>query len=240
MSDKQFNLEPKTPRQVSNYTRSTLQALVNKDLGEHIILGGAFGLAYYYEYRSTNDMDAWWEESAGNIEKRAVIECIENELHNFGEVRTRQWGDVVSVELLSENSNQVAFSFQIAQRTVRLQEPLRVPWPDKMKLDAFPDLLASKMVALVERGAPRDFRDIYTLCEVGLTSAEQSWDLWVERQRRSNGDTDLLRAKLAVQTHLARIEQQRPLNQIEDLEEKKLAERVREWFKEQFLDGLMD
>jgi predicted nucleotidyltransferase component of viral defense system len=30
-------------------------------------------------------------------------------------------------------------------------------------IDSFGDLVASKMVALVERGAPRDFFDIFTL-----------------------------------------------------------------------------
>jgi len=34
------------------------------------------------------------------------------------------------------------------------------------------------MVALVERGAPRDFLDIYTVCQAGLVTLEECWELW--------------------------------------------------------------
>lgn len=84
------------------------------------------------------------------------------------------------------------------------------PWIDVL-LDSLPDLSASKMVALVERGAPRDFRDIYTLCQAGVTTPQQCWALWRRRQQLSGSDTDAARAHLAVQTHLTRIAQRRCL-----------------------------
>ncbi len=47
-------------------------------------------------------------------------------------------------------------------------EPSRnISWVD-VKLDSLPDLVASKMVALIERGAPRDFRDIHAVCRAEL------------------------------------------------------------------------
>jgi len=112
-------------------------------------------------------------------------------------------------------------------------------WADVL-LDSFPDLVASKMVALVERGAPRDFRDIHTLCQAGLTTPAQCWRLWQERQRLASSDIDPARARLAVQIHLERIALHRPLDKIADQAEQATARRVRTWFVTEFLDVLMD
>jgi predicted amidophosphoribosyltransferase len=46
----------------------------------------------------------------------------------------------------------------------------------------FIDLVASKMVALVKRGAPRDFRDVFTVCTAGLTTPSDCWQWWRLRQ----------------------------------------------------------
>ena len=107
-------------------------------------------------------------------------------------------------------------------------------------LDSFPDLLASKMVALVERGAPRDFRDVYALCQAGLTTPQECWELWRRRQQLANSDTDSARARLAVETHLARIAQHRPLREITDPTQRAQAEQVRRWFAQEFLDALTE
>jgi hypothetical protein len=106
-------------------------------------------------------------------------------------------------------------------------------------LDSFPDLLASKMVALVERGAPRDVRDI-AVCQAGLATPQECWELWRRRQRLAGSDTDSARARLAVETHLARIAQRRPLKEIADPAARAEAERVRRWFVQELLDGLTE
>jgi hypothetical protein len=107
-------------------------------------------------------------------------------------------------------------------------------------LESLPDLVASKMVALVERGAPRDFRDIYAVCDAGLTPPVECWQWWRERQRRSDSDLGADRARLAVETHLARIVQHRPLAEIDDAVQRSLAERVRIWFSSEFINALVD
>jgi predicted nucleotidyltransferase component of viral defense system len=73
------------------------------------------------------------------------------------------------------------FSFQIAARSTRLEEPISAGWVD-VPLDSLADLVASKMVALVERGAPRDFLDIYSVCQAGMLSGDECWALWRRRQ----------------------------------------------------------
>jgi hypothetical protein len=121
-----------------------------------------------------------------------------------------------------------------------LEAPQAAPWPEKVQIDAFPDLLASKMVALVDRGAPRDFRDIYALAKAGLATSEECWNYWRIRQKKAKGDTDPARARLAILTHLARIETQRPLEQINDPDERAAAEELRAWFREKFINALLD
>jgi hypothetical protein len=65
---------------------------------------------------------------------------------------------------------------------------------------------------------------------------EQWWALWRRRQELSGSDTDAVRARLAIETHLARIEQHRPLAQIEDVPSRTQAEQVRGWFRQELLD----
>lgn len=137
-----------------------------------------------------------------------------------------------------EDKNKV-FSFQIAHRSAQLQPSTPLPWANSL-LDSFDDLIASKMVALVERGAPRDFRDIYATCRAGLTTPSQCWALWRQRQMLSGSDTDATRARLALQIHLERIALLRPLTQIANLPDRSDAEQLRHWFAEEFVDDVGD
>jgi predicted nucleotidyltransferase component of viral defense system len=126
------------------------------------------------------------------------------------------------------------FSFQIAERSARLEEPVSAGWIE-VPLDSLSDLVAGKMVALVERGAPRDFLDIYTLCQAGLLNVSDCWELWSRRQRLAGSDADFSRARLAIETHLERIALHRPLDKIVDPEQRKQARHLRDWFLSSFL-----
>lgn len=225
------------PQQLSEYALACLQALAAHGLGRKVSLGGALGLAHYYEYRATHDVDAWWTAEAGAQDQQQIISTLQDALRPFGTVQVRSWGDVVSVEL--QRAERVVFSFQIARRSAQLASSQPAPWIDVL-LDSLEDLIASKMVGLIERGAPRDFRDIYTLCQAGVVMPQQCWALWRERQRLAGSDTDTTRARLAIQTHLARIATQRPLESISDPDERAAAEHLREWFMGEFLDASMD
>lgn len=229
--------EPKRPNQLSDYAVRSLQALAAEGLGHKLSLGGALGLLHYLDYRSTHDVDAWWVSSTTEEERAHVTQTVEASLGPFGEVRTRSWGEVVSVEL--RVAGKVVFSFQIAARSAQLAAPERLPWAD-VSLDSLTDLIASKMTALVERGAPRDFRDIYAACDNGLTSVRECWALWAERQQKAGGDADRNRARLAVETHLARIARHRPLEAISDMTQRGEAADVRSWFEKELLNALLD
>lgn len=229
-------MQPHRPTHMPDYAEACLQALVAHGLGGKISLGGAFGLLHYLDYRPTHDVDARWLPSANAKDRRQVIRVIEETLQSFGQVKKRAWGDVVSVELMREG--RTVFSFQIAHRSAQLEPPAPAPWTDVL-LDSFPDLLAGKMVALVERGAPRDFRDVYALCRAGLTTPQECWELR-RRQQLAGSDSDSARARLAVETHLARIAQHRPLGDITNPAKRAEAEQVRRWFVQEFLDALTE
>lgn len=228
-------MQSQRPKHIPEYAEACLKALTTSNLGETISVGGAFGLLHYLDYRFTHDVDAWWAPMATAEDRRRVINVLEATLEPFGQVKMRVWGDVVSVELMQEGKT--VFSFQIAHRSAQLEPSSLAEWTGVL-LDSFPDLLASKMVALVERGAPRDFRDIYALCQAELTRPQQCWELWRRRQRLAGSDTDSDRARLAIETHVARIVQHRPLAQIEDPEKRMEAQQLRAWFAEEFLDAL--
>jgi hypothetical protein len=230
-------VEQDRPTHVSPYAELSIRALAKQGLGDKISLGGAFGLLHYWNYRSTHDVDAWWQPETTAADRQQVINLLIETLSAYGQVRERSWGEVVSIELRTEGKT--VFSFQIAARSAQLQPSVPARWADVL-LDSLPDLLASKMVALVERGAPRDFRDIYTVCQAGLSTPDICWQLWQQRQQASRSDPDIVRARLAIEVHLERIEQHRPLARILDAEQRVEAQQTREWYRTEFLHARMD
>jgi len=226
------NIQPQQPSHLSPYARACLDALVKANLADRISLGGALGLFHYLDYRPTHDVDAWWSEWVTEEQKRAVLRLLETTLSAFGNVRVRSWGDVDSIELSQDGKT--VFSFQVARRSGRLEEPVSAGWI-AVPLDSLVDLAASKMVALVERGAPRDFLDIFNVCHAGLFSIAECWALWRRRQVLAGSDVDVSRARLAIETHLERIALHRPLEQIVDLGQREQARQLRDWFISEFL-----
>ena len=140
-------MQPRRPAHLPDYAAACLQALAERGLGEKISVGGALGLLHYLDYRPTHDVDAWWDASATAEDRHQVIHVIEMTLASFGQVNTRAWGDVISVELSREG--ETVFSFQIARRSAQLEPSTLAPWTSVL-LDSFADLVASKIVALVE------------------------------------------------------------------------------------------
>lgn len=231
------NIQPQQPSHLSPYARACLEALVKANLADRISLGGALGLFHYLDYRPTHDVAAWWSESVTEEQKRAVLRSLEATLSVFGFVRLRSWGDVDSMELSQDGKT--VFGFQVAHRSARLEEPVSAGWI-AVPLDSLVDLVASKMVALVERGAPRDFLDIFSVCQAGLFSIAECWALWRRRQMLAGSDVDMYRARLAIETHLERIALHRPLEKIEDAQQRQQARQVREWFLGEFRQVIDD
>ncbi len=225
-------VSPGKPERISPYAIACLEALRGCEAGACLSLGGAFGLAHYHDYRNTNDVDAWWTESATEANRACVLERIRNALQPFGSVSSREHGDVVSLEL--EENGQTVFSFQMARRSAQIGVGQPSPWPP-VALDSIEDLIAAKMAALVARGAPRDFLDIRELCRVGLASVDECWRLWrLREEKRGVSAPDGVTARAAVLLHLSRIERTRPVSGIADRVDRDRAEAARLWYKHEF------
>jgi hypothetical protein len=225
--------DPTRPTHIPDFADDCLRALAERNLGHKISLGGAFALLHYLDYRSTFDVDAWWHPAATAKEREQVIGTLVAVLSVYGPVRRRSFGDVTSIELDIEPKKKT-FSFQIAERSAQLQPSVSAQWTNVL-LDSVSDLIASKMNALIQRGAPRDFRDIYTICQSDLATPLQCWQLWQQRQQLTSDDADIDLAKVAINGHLERIEQYRPLATITDRDQHQQAIAVRQWYRKVFL-----
>jgi hypothetical protein len=225
-------MQPERPREVDPVADACLRALAQHPAGAKISIGGGFGLAHYHEFRPTHDVDAWWEAAASESDKNAVMQIIQRTLEEHGDVFERRHGDVISIEL--RRQGKTVFAFQIAARSALLQPTAESPWPP-VRLDSLPDLIASKMTALIERGAPRDFVDIREVCRMSLATPQDCWTLWDEREKaRGVGAPDRTAAAEAVLLHLSRIERTRPLANIKMPADRERAQELRNWFKHEF------
>ena len=146
--------QPTRPTHLSEHAERTLQALAAAGLGHTISLGGALGLLHYLDYRSTHDVDAWWAPSVSAEDRERVLQVIKDALQASGDIRTRQWGEVVSIELIV--AGKTVFSFQIADRSAQLKPSSTLSWTD-VNIDSLPDLVASKMVASSSAVLPATF-----------------------------------------------------------------------------------
>jgi len=115
---------------------------------------------------------------------------------------------------------------------------LTLPSSTTVSLDGFSNLVANKMVALVERGAPQDFLDIYTLCYEGLTTASRCWQLWKVRQESTGHTVKTMWAKMAVLNHVAQLAQTYPSEKMVDPIEPSAISHIQLWFQTDFLEAL--
>ena len=119
---------------------------------------------------------------------------------------------------------------QIAERDVELELPIASPWSPVL-IETLRDNIGSKMNALVNRGAPRDFTDIRAVISAGLATVEEVWAVWQQK----NPDLDQTSAKLQVLNHLESIELRRPLDRV-PIEQRAETMAGRQWLREVLLD----
>ncbi|MGI9177563.1 MAG: nucleotidyl transferase AbiEii/AbiGii toxin family protein [Pirellulales bacterium] len=215
---------PQPPGNLHPLSRELLERLAGHAEAAQIVIGGGVALSHYLEYRPTVDLDAWWHREP-RADVMAFLEAAMQALasrHGF-EYHRRSWGETESLELLQGTQKQ--FSFQISRRTLALDEPLPSQW-EPVSIETLRDNVASKMTALVQRGAPRDFLDIYQLCTCDVMSMADCWQAFTEKGFGIGIDE----AKRKIIARLAMIEASRPLETIQPVEARKQAAHVREWY----------
>src|SRR5262245_14445337 len=198
-------LDPRVPEHLNPFAGEVLEALKGHPESRGIIIGGGIALQHYLDFRKTVDLDAWWAGSAEEAARHLLGVVIERVAGSHGySARTRRWGETESYEIL--DGSRKVFSFQISKRDVQLDQPLPSHWPPVV-IESFRDNLGAKMNALVERGAPRDFVDVFEVCQRGLATVDECWLTWTAK----NPGQSAREARAKVLGRLSAIEARRPL-----------------------------
>ncbi len=216
---------PKQPERLDPLAREVLEQLCGQEFASEIIIGGGVALQHYLPFRTTVDLDAWWQGSPTEASRNLLLSVMQTVANHRGyDLHLRRFRDTESYELKHEDRK--VFSFQISKRTIELDVPLESSWPP-VRIETFRDNLGAKMNAVVNRGAPRDFVDVFKVCESCLTSAADCWKFWQEK----NPGHDLSQAKIKVMQNLLDLETRRPLDSIPDGPKRLDAAAVRSWIK---------
>jgi hypothetical protein len=222
------DIPPTLPKHLNPYARELLESFGGHQEAAEIVLGGGVALSHYLEYRDTVDVDAWWRGTASRSMRELARKSMESTAARLGlSFRLRSWGDTESYELM--RGGRKVFSFQISTRTRYLDDPLPADWVPVM-IETLRDNVASKMTALVERGAPRDLRDVHELCTRQVLSTAECWQLWHEK----NPGRDAQEGREKVLFHVERLVLQRPLEKIPSLDDRAAAQSLRQWFRNSF------
>jgi len=208
---------------------SVLQKLAALPGVENIVLGGYFALRRFVDYRTTHDIDAWWRARSDPAAEASIrLAMLEIAAANALSLSERRFGETASFEL--HRGHIKVFSFQISVRSIELETPGPSRWPPIL-IETLADNVASKMNALVNRGSPRDFLDIYYLVRKPVLSMSECWKLWSQK----NPGAQLESGKQKAMLHLMSLEQRRPLDRITDPAERERAAALRAFFREAFV-----
>lgn len=219
---------PQPPANLHPLSRELLESLVGHSEAAEIVIGGGVALSHYLQYRDTVDLDAWWRE-APRADALAFLErTMQAMAARHGLIyRRRSWGETDSLELCQDDRKQ--FSFQISRRTLALDEAIPSAW-QPVGIETLRDNVASKMTALIQRGAPRDFLDIYQLCTRNVMQMSECWTWFMEK----NPGVTVDEAKRKIIARLTMIETTRPLETIETDAAREQAAHVRDWYHHVF------
>jgi len=219
------------PRSLDPLAERVLALLSGRPEAGGIILGGYLALQHYVDYRVSHDIDAWWADRADPAVERIIRLVMRQVAAEAGmALEERRFGETLSFELVHEG--QQRFSFQIAVRSVALEEAQPSAWPP-LRLETLADNVGAKMNALVNRGAPRDFLDIHAVVTADLLTPARCWELW----QAKNPGAAIEAARQNLLLHLAGLDARRPVESIADPAARERARTVRQWFKDVFLRG---
>ncbi len=206
--------------EISSLAWLILDLLGQQEGAEDLEIGGGLALWHYSPHRSTHDIDAWWLRES-EAARQAIQRTMEAVAAEQGlQLVQRQQPGYESWDLKREGK--AVFAFQVARKSSRVEPPADSRW-GRLKMESLRENLASKMNALVQRGAPRDILDVATVLKSGLVDASECWQLW--RQRRP--DLPYLLARANVLKYLNALEARKPLSSFADPVEREQAERNR-------------
>lgn len=219
---------PQAPKNLNPFSRELLESMAGHAEAAEIVIGGGVALSHYLEYRETVDLDAWWKSEPQADVLTFIENCMKALAATHGlDYRHRKWGDTESLELLRGSQKQ--FSFQISKRTLYLDAAIPAEW-QPLWIETLRDNVGSKMTALVQRGAPRDFVDIYELVNRSIISLADCWHLWTLK----NPGVPVDEAMCKVFARIENIALTRPLEGIQPKAARERAAIVRAWYRDTF------
>lgn len=216
----------KKPAQLDPVADAILTRIAGFEEAGEIVLGGYFALQHYAPYRTTHDIVAWWKKSAVDSTERAIAEVMSTFVQTLDSMSTsiRRFGETASFELTRGGKR--FFSFQISRRSIQIDPPVPSAWSPVL-IETLDDNIGSKMNALVSRGAPRYFQDIKHVIDTGLTTWQRCWGLW---HLKNPGESPVSACR-QVLSHLIGLELRRPLDSIQNPDERARARVLREWYR---------
>jgi hypothetical protein len=223
-------LVPQRPENLDPIAENMLDRLRQAPEASNIVIGGGVALNCYAPPRLTRDIDAWWSRGTSAAERASTLQRLREIATEVGKPgglavweRPPSASEVVSIEL--QANRRTVFAFQIAPRDVELEPPFVAESPfSPVAVEALADNLGAKMTALVARGAPRDFQDVYNVVQAGIAVPDELWALF----ERKNLGHDIAVAKAQVLQRLGEIQLRRPLETIEP-ESRAAAAALRAW-----------
>ncbi len=225
-------MQPVTPKNLNPLARELLESFAGHAEAAEIVLGGGVALSHYLEYRDTVDLDAWWRTESRPEVMSFIEGCMKSLAAANGlDFRHRTWGETASLELLRGSQKQ--FSFQISKRTMYLDAAVPAEW-QPLWIETLRDNVGSKMTALVLRGAPRDFLDIYELVNRSLLSIADCWQLWSQK----NPGVLVDEAMRKVCARIEHIAMTRPLDTIQPRAARDRTALVRAWYRDIFTNPM--
>ncbi len=220
--------QPTPPRHLDPIVREILEQLRHQSAAATIVLGGGVAFKHYLDYRDTHDLDAWWAPNTTLPEREAALRAFRDLLQSIATrhgllLNERRYSDVASLELHDPARRKAVCSLQVASRDRYIGSPAPTVWPP-LQIEALTDTLASKMTALIARGAPRDMLDVYTACHHGLATVGELWALWQEK----NPALGVRDAQQQILAHVTALEARRPLSNLPHAE-REAAGKIRTW-----------
>lgn len=188
---------------------------------EALEIGGGIALWHYSPHRQTNDIDLWWSEASD-----LAAEAIERSVVEVAGAEGLDWMERVQQGYPSwdlKSNGKTVFAIQVAVKRVQIYAPVASRW-GHLKLETLAENVANKMCALVQRAAPRDFVDIATLLKGSAISPQECWRLW----QLKNPQGELKQAKVHLLKGLGGLTARRPIDSIQDLEERIRASETRD------------
>ena len=143
--------------------RQTLIAIGQTSLwGSFYLTGGTALAAFYLHHRYSVDLDFFTSDPTAIARVPPLMQEIARQL-NLEIVFTRTLDTFLECFLRSPNGERLEMDF--AQDTPYRLEPTRLDDTLHINVDSLTDMACNKLSALFDRAEPKDFVDVYFLCQ---------------------------------------------------------------------------